>query len=281
MAREMKLISLTEYQRLKDIEDKNINSRKGQVSKELLDDKFIADDIKIAMYSALLNNVNSDARQSINSLSKNVSTTVEEKRVLDEEKVENLMSPNDWQMLEALPKSFKGNGAILMRWIKKYPNELNWNQKGQVYFDGILAKDSNVIELLSYVLRPKLHWRRAPWGANRFIWTLKKINVPITLLGSHMRREFSRVTTDVLRKRVTPFSSPGEATTSFTQRVVEPRPPFRPGTPDVPEESDNDHVSTPQEFDDDDDSPPEDNRPAASWELLNSKWINSARRYFK
>jgi len=202
----MKLVPLAEYTNLLEIKKLFLKDQNSTSNLNTIDDN-IPDDIKVAMLASTAQKLKAEKQKALEEEidSKPTSEII---HIANEEKSENLLSKNDWNLLEALPKSFIPPAATLMRHLRKHPGEIDWKITGEVIIRGVVQKESNIVELLSYVLRPNLKWSSLPVGTNRFLYILRSLNIPSVILGRHIRNMMGKTTTETLKRRLTQAFTP-------------------------------------------------------------------------
>ena len=97
-------------------------------------------------------------------------------------KVPNVKGPSDiWaeKTIDASPSRFQRTAKSLLDHIKK-SGRLDWNERGQLVIDGLSVPDSNILDLVHSVTRPRKV--TAPVGAKEFISALGDINTPKELI---------------------------------------------------------------------------------------------------
>ena len=59
------------------------------------------------------------------------------------------------ELLHSVPQSFKGRAQSLLRKLKSHPNDLSWNNRGELISEGKVVSGTNVIDLINDVLRSR------------------------------------------------------------------------------------------------------------------------------
>jgi hypothetical protein len=203
MTKRMKLVSIPEYERFKVYEaqrhtpidgNKKTFFNRQDAASELLKDDNIPDDIKTKMFSNLLNSLNAKL-SNINEpkyVPQNDSLSVKaiDEKKNTEESHEFKLSQSDKMLLTALPISIRWRGKYLLNVLKEYPHLISWDEKGNCVFFGELTNDgTNIIDLIRFVTS-SVKSSKNPIGINRFLFLLKHINIPTTILTQSLRNEF-------------------------------------------------------------------------------------------
>lgn len=92
---------------------------------------------------------------------------------------------NTEYILSSIPKTFRTKAQLLIDSIK---HNVTWDDKGVVYIDGHAIRGSNVIDLISDVIRPRKHSN--PTGWEEFAKYLKGLNIPREYIGNDRRWTF-------------------------------------------------------------------------------------------
>lgn len=88
-------------------------------------------------------------------------------------------------IISSLPTTFQKRGEQLINTIK---NDVTWDEQGVVYINGQQVPGSNVIDLISDVIRPRKLSNPAGW--EQFADYLKRANVPREYIGNERRLTF-------------------------------------------------------------------------------------------
>ena len=213
MSKRMKLISDVDYDRLMkstlptdskeaSFHDKNITASK------LLDVSSIADDIKLALYNTLIKGINDKLSQLV---SEPIPVRIENTEIPQPTSAENNNTEPatsnelvDSHLLSILPQSFRKPALYIMQILRQYEYIISWDATGEVKFDDVRCVGSNIVDLLSYVLRPKLKFPDGqPVGGKRFLYALRACSVPLVVLGVTLRRTLQTTSISTLKKRRT------------------------------------------------------------------------------
>lgn len=235
MARRMKLVTEAEYERLLTLRAKPVPRERDEVSfveKELeatnlLQLTTLPDDMKLALYSSALKNINNkltelqgkptrvvlapDEIKGSSSESQRVETSVVardspqrvETSAVAKDSTEKLfgLSRDDEFLVDALPEAVQPSARKIIQYLKSAPGLISWKSTGLCTIHGEVVDGSNLVDLLSYVLRPNLKIGN-PIGAKRFLYVLRALDVPISILG-HKRRANLKETLETLKRRQT------------------------------------------------------------------------------
>jgi len=215
MAKKMKLITEGEYLALQnnDIPANIAHSsfqEKTKLGGDLLHLDSVPDDIKLALYSSIVRNMHeklvsltADAKTvHVSTPMTNPVTSTNDEVTTQNDDSESAM---DELITGSLPSYVQRPASIILKYLKRVPGLISWNSNGECSFNGVTAHESNIVDLLSYVLRPSL--KINPTGLGRFLYTLRVTNLPNSILGHKIRLEMQRTNTDQLRQNVTPSVS--------------------------------------------------------------------------
>ena len=224
MAKRMKLVTEAEYQRL-------LNLRSHPVPRQLEESSFIEkeleasnllhlnslpDDIKLALYGSVLKNVNDKLSELQNKPTTVIlsghnqsSKSDEISRFLETNTAtSNELSPDDEFLLGNLPDTFQPSARKIIEYLKPNPDLISWLPTGQCRIHGELVDGTNIVDLLSYILRSNLKIGE-PVGTKRFLYILRVLNVPISILGHKRRSELKRPLDDLKRRQTERHNSEG------------------------------------------------------------------------
>lgn len=225
MAKRMKLISESEFKQLTALRGTPIiNSHqkldsKVQQANLLLSNTSIPDDIKVRLYSSLMQSIGLQLQNILNTPilvkevggcnhipevknaseePQNVNPTqnINEETPIDEENAEasNDISLNivDQQFLRKLPDKCLRKASEIMHTLKQSPDLISWNKNGEVSFFGQeYEKGTSIVDLLSYLVH-ELKWKVAPKGTNRFLLCAKRLNIPVSLMRPEVRQMLTK-----------------------------------------------------------------------------------------
>lgn len=219
----MKLISEADFNRLSQHSNSDTSSEKEsgfdqnfKKSNILLNTQTIPDDIKLAMYSSLMNSISDHLRKILETPIlvknvgedqgelKNISADTSATEIDDEFSRElassssNTSSSNihlnqlDNHLLLKLPEKCRRKAGDIMLSLKEHPELIRWNKIGEVaFFDQEFDAGSSIVDLLSYVVHD-LKWSIAPKATNRFLLCMKTLNIPLSLMRADVRKMLSK-----------------------------------------------------------------------------------------
>lgn len=196
MSKRMKVISEEEYLRLINYRKPNILPDTGeklaffnqQSKAEHILNENVPDDIKVQLYSQYQNARNSK----LDKITRKKPEAKLDLHTKVDTDIENELNKTDQLLLNGLPVSLRWKGSFLLNVLKRFPQYLTWNEKGQCNFfkDGIDPK-TNITDLIRFCISG-LRWTKAlPVGINRFLFALKIINVPTSILSTQLRTELT------------------------------------------------------------------------------------------
>ena len=95
-------------------------------------------------------------------------------------------SLSESEILETVPKTFRNQAGNLLRWIKKTPESVRWDEKGQVSLEGQTVKGSSISDLINDTIRKRKGFQ--PPGRDAFTEVLAKLNTPEDFIRNDNRR---------------------------------------------------------------------------------------------
>jgi len=208
----MKLISAAEYDQLvkKHLpitgQEASFHGTNEKASK-ILDDSAIPDDIKLCLYSSLVKDINqklvelTERPQLVKVVNADLPKAESTGPVTsNNESTEDI----DINLTSLLPKTYIEPSLYIMSLLRRHQYDITWSNSGEVSFNSVQCPGSNIIDLLNYVLRPKIKCPNGPpIGAKRFLYALRRCSIPTIALGIHLRQTFVETTTETLKKRRT------------------------------------------------------------------------------
>lgn len=90
------------------------------------------------------------------------------------------------EILETIPRSFRSQANGLLRWIKKTPEAVQWDERGEVSLDGKSIRGSSISDLIGDIVRSRKGF--SPTGRDEFTKVLAKLNTPEDLVRNENRR---------------------------------------------------------------------------------------------
>lgn len=124
----------------------------------------------------------------------------------------------DSEILDTVPKRFKPQAQGLLRWMKKSPEAVQWDEKGEVSLEGKPIQGSSIADLINDSLRTRKGF--SPAGRDDFTEVLAKLNTP---------EDFVR--NDNRRRLMTLLKAGGKlppATPQVQRSTIQPSPPTAP-----------------------------------------------------
>lgn len=130
----------------------------------ILSRKDLTENEKVTLYLQVLQKyVNFHFPQS-KTLEENTDHLEEEKRnknVEDEVNYENIMKNIEKEITDAAPKQYKAEAAKIINFIKKNKNIIAWSPRKEIIIKGKLISDTNIVNLINYLLRNRKTTPRA------------------------------------------------------------------------------------------------------------------------
>jgi hypothetical protein len=101
---------------------------------------------------------------------------------------ENEISSMEKRVLESVPKTMQKKATRLLNLMKTNP-ELRWNERGEIFYQDQVVKNSNLVDLVNDVLRKRKRVG-TPTGWKPFATALGRMNVDRDLIGHPDRWNF-------------------------------------------------------------------------------------------
>ena len=98
----------------------------------------------------------------------------------------------DADIVESVPKTLKNKALRLLKRLRNDPSS-QWNDRGELIIEGSAISGSNMMDLVNDVLRKRK--QSDPVGWRPFAKHLKRINLPLELVGNVDRRQYMQQTT--------------------------------------------------------------------------------------
>lgn len=241
MSKRMKLISHVEYEKLVNASQSNLNHQKTLPVKSFnqkdsglssfLNLNSLPDDIKLALFNTAARGLHaqfenlSQSPQNVKIIEDEVPSRVRENESREIEQnaqapVDNppslqdadIESESNQRLLEMVAPKFRPAAKFIMTALLK-TDDVSWESGGEVSFSGEPRPGANILDLLSWILRPTFKLT-LPVGGNTFLYVLKKLSIPSSIMGLKIRT-LPRTSLGTLRTRrtaATPinFGSPNE-----------------------------------------------------------------------
>lgn len=166
---------------------------------DVLDDNQLTKDEKVRQYSQALQNYltyyNQRKDQPINvkiqpPKKKSNEDTAQEAQS-EQESTEPLPPSIEREIIQALPRTLKDRGKMLLEKIKENPDVMKWDERGQLVFEGKPLKGSHIIDLIKDSLRTSKK-STPPLGYDWFTRGLAKMNAPDHLVVNKQRKSTLR-----------------------------------------------------------------------------------------
>jgi len=94
---------------------------------------------------------------------------------------------SDSEILQTIPQKYKAQAEGLLRWMKKTPGAVEWDDKGVVTLDGKSIQGSSISDLINDTIRERKGF--TPKGRNDFTQILAKLNTPEDFVRNNNRRK--------------------------------------------------------------------------------------------
>ena len=90
-------------------------------------------------------------------------------------------------VLQSVPKTLKPRAELLLKKLKEKQDLMNWNDRGELVYNGRVIKGSNMIDLVNDVIRNRK--TSNPEGWNYFARGLAQMNIPNEIVQNSNRRK--------------------------------------------------------------------------------------------
>lgn len=90
------------------------------------------------------------------------------------------------EIMNSVPKTFKSQAQGVINKLKANSQQISWNDKGELISNGAVVPGTNVVDLVTDVVRPRKNFE--PRGYEAFAQQLAKINMPEDLMRNDARR---------------------------------------------------------------------------------------------
>ena len=91
-------------------------------------------------------------------------------------------SPED--IAELLPKTLRPKAKMVLKRIEENPDIINWNDKGELQYNGVIMPDTNIADLVATSVRKRKKTTNTPEGYDTFLKALKRIRVPTNIISA-------------------------------------------------------------------------------------------------
>lgn len=115
---------------------------------------------------------------------------LEEKFLKKPEKAKESIQNDILSFTSTFPLKLQPFVQSILTKISNFPGKISWNDKLEVTIEGVLFKESNILDLLQYAMKTKVISKEAdtPIGAYEFIDALLNIGVPRDWIKVGVRR---------------------------------------------------------------------------------------------
>ena len=219
MSKKMKLIPYAEYEKLVNREQSTdffhktpvLESfrRKEANSADIMKLTELSDDIKLAMFNSVVKGLK-EKFETLTSMPVRVEITNSPAPKDKAFEIDNEKSDRNQQLIEVLPATFRGVAKTIMTALEK-TDEVNWDKTGQVWLNGIKREEAKIVDFLSYIVRPNLKYAKPPVGANTFLYVMKKLAIPTSIMGVKIRNKLPSMSLAQMKERITPLSRKDDA----------------------------------------------------------------------
>ena len=160
---------------------------------EWLGKENVPEDVKATMYAQELQKVNRLKEQVSRPQPLQVQMVPQTETTpqqLPQTETPETMSTVEQQIIDSVPKTMQGRAKLLLRSIKQRPEVIDWNENGQLIFEGTTVPQSNIVDLVNDVLRKRKGFE--PQHSKTFVKGLAKINIPEDYVRNPDRLETMR-----------------------------------------------------------------------------------------
>ena len=219
----MSRVYLTQKEMLKFMKEKRQDSLSPNLRKYyearqemnyLLEKDDVPEDTKATMYAQQLQRVN-QLNQVFRPESSKVQMITQTERTMTSESDSATPSQQliatDKQIIDSVPKTMQNRAKLLIQKLKDHSDVISWNDHGQLVLEGSIVPNSNIVDLVSDVMRKRKDFN--PEHSNTFAKALAKINVPEDYL-----RNPDRIDSICWYRRLQDSQAPGP---SFVSQTVE------------------------------------------------------------
>jgi len=211
MSKKMKLVPHLEYEKLLSVhktpqllhKSAGVNqfNRQQAAASEVLSLDSISDDIKLALFNNAMKGLRANfealtntpfkiemGTQSLEAANIQLQSRADAETSTDPEAAIDQAHINE-NLLQMLPEKLRYSASQIMdKLSKSQSRDISWDIVGQVNFRGVKRLGANILDLLSYVIKPPSK-AKPPVGISTFVYILKKLKVPTALLGIHMKQK--------------------------------------------------------------------------------------------
>lgn len=94
---------------------------------------------------------------------------------------------SDKEIVKSIPGRFRNQAEGLLQWIKKFPESITWNDKGEVSLEGKSMRGSSITDLVNDVVRSRKGY--SPIARDDFTKVLAQLNTPEEFVRNEERRK--------------------------------------------------------------------------------------------
>ena len=167
--------------------------------KDILENDQINEHRKLQLYSqALQQYMNTRRNLKIDTETTPISTPLNPSGG-EIEQVKNNDPYTEESIIETIPRTLRAKAKNLLKFIK-VNNKINWNDSGVVTYNDEEMKNSNIIDLVNDVIRPRKSSQPNNW--REFANALHQLNIPKDLIGNPKRKDISPVSSNIKWKQI-------------------------------------------------------------------------------
>ena len=169
----------------------NLVSLKGQMS-DILDRPDLRSDVKAKLYNQAFQRYQNVREQAEHKpLAVQILPSIKDEpetgaAVSVAGERESGFDPIASEIIQSVPKTLKNRAELLLQKLKQYGDVINWNDRGELVFNGKQVQGTNVLDLVNDVLRNRK--TSSPRGWEYFARGLAHMNIPNELIQNAKRR---------------------------------------------------------------------------------------------
>jgi len=231
MSKRMKLMTESDYEKLvrrgneHDLahNSASVNSfhHRKTNSSSILNLVNLSDDIKLALFNTVVKGLRTQFEQLSQEpvpviikeqILEKKHKTVEQPQLSEDHKLDVFLqdlpvglTEEDDALLMLIPPKYRPSARSIMKMLHRDKKEVYWTPNGSVLFEGVPRTGANIVDLLSFVLNPSTNDSVPPPGTNSFLYVLKKLSIPTTLMKPKLRGKIPRLSIGTLESQRTPM----------------------------------------------------------------------------
>ena len=147
----------------------------------VLDNKEDSDEQKAKIYRNLLEKFLRFKNQRTLETEKPIEVSLADQKTPSKQSVEDIA--------ELLPNALRSKAKMVLKRIEDNPDIVNWNDKGQLEYNGIVMPNTNIVDLVASSVRKRKKTANNPEGYDTFLKVLKKIEVSATVINADRVKE--------------------------------------------------------------------------------------------